>query len=145
MGKHKLIAVVMAPLLAVAGYIAAGYYADSKESPMRVLVAEKKCNISADDCVLDTLGLKIKMKSSAAIQAGEALTISLNSSEPIDDVLISIAEKKQTSQPQRMKKKEDGIWQAQMNIAESTNSKKLMLRLVLVWKGNAYFADEVIE
>jgi len=145
MGKHKIIAFVMAPFLAIAGYIAAGYYAAEKEPPMRVLLAENKCNISAGDCVLDTLGLKIKLKSSADIQAGQPLLITLNSSEIIDDALISIAEKKHQSQPQRMKKKENGDWQAQVNIDEKSNANKLMLRLVVVWNGNAYFADETIE
>jgi len=145
MGKHKIIAFVMAPFLAIAGYIAAGYYAADKEQPMRVLVAENKCNISAGDCVLDTLGLKIKLKSSSELQAGLPVLITLNSSKEIDDVLISIAEKKQQSLPQRMKKKESGAWQTQININEKNNINKLMLRLVIVWNGDAYFADETIE
>jgi len=144
MSKHKIIAVLMAPFLAIAGYIAAGYFSDN-EAPMRALILEQECRLSANDCELKTLGLTVKLSSSDVIEEGRSINLQVNSSEKLNDVLISLANKKQTSQPYRLNEKENNQWRGSVVIAEDTKLNKLRLRLVIDWQKKIYFADEKIS
>lgn len=143
MSKHKIIAVLMAPFLAIAGFIAAGYFADS-EAPMRALILETECRLSANDCELKTLGLTVKLSSRDVIEVGRSINVQLNSSEKLNDVLISLENKKQQGQPYRLNEKENNQWRGSVEIAEDTKLNRLRLRLVIDWQKNIYFADEKI-
>ena len=144
MSKHKIIAVLMAPFLAIAGFIAAGYFTDS-EAPMRAFILERECRLSENSCELKTLGLTVGLSSSDVIEPGRSINIQLNSSEKLNDVLISLANKKQQSSPFRLNEKENNQWRGSVVIAEDTKLNKLRLRLVIDWQKNIYFADEKIN
>lgn len=135
----------MAPFLAIGGFIVAGYFGPNDTPPMRVLIAEDTCHLTEANCILKSAGIELELDSDQKPEAGKSITIVLKTKATLDDALISLAEKKQKSRPQRMKKKEDGSWQAQVIVDKNINIKKLMLRLVVGWNGNIYFADEKIK
>ncbi|MDH5518536.1 MAG: hypothetical protein OEY36_12080 [Gammaproteobacteria bacterium] len=145
MNRHKKLAILMAPFLAVAGYIIAGYMVDAPEPPMRALVMEKDCRITAADCLLQTLGLSLNLSADQKLEAGQSVTIKMTSSEKLDDALISFAGKKQQSRPHRLYEKEENIWQESVFIESDVDTKQLYLRLVVGWQGSIYFADEKIQ
>jgi len=144
MSKHKVLAVLMAPFLAIGGYIIAGYFVDN-EPPMRAFVLEKECYLSKNKCVLKTLGLELKLSADQELQPGSSVNITVVSSAKLNDVLIELAEKKSQSQPGRLKEKEDNVWRGDIILSEKTDVSKLMLRLVVNWQDNIYFADEKIK
>jgi len=144
MGKHKMIAFVMAPFLAVSGYIAAGYFVEN-EAPMRAFILEEDCYLSKNQCVLKTLGLELKLSADQMLQAGSSVNLSVTSSAKLNDVLIALAEKNSQSQPGRLKEKEAYVWRGEFTLNESADVSKLRLRLVVNWQDNIYFADEKIK
>lgn len=143
MSKHKIIAILMAPFLAIGGFIVAGYFTENT-TPMRTLILERDCRLSENDCELKTLGLTINISTSDMIEAGRSINMQVNSSARLNDVLVSLANKKQQSQPYRLNEKENNQWRGSVVIAEDTKLSKLRLRLVIDWKKNIYFADEKI-
>lgn len=144
MNRHKRLAILMAPFLAIAGYIAAGYISEPPEPPMRALVMESDCRIVESDCVLQTLGLTLKLSADRKIEAGQSVNIKMISSSKLDDALISFAGKKQESRPHRIQEKENNFWQERVFIENNVDAKRVSLRLVVGWQGNTYFADEKI-
>lgn len=143
MSKHKIIAILMAPFLAIGGFIVAGYFTENT-TPMRTLILERDCRLSENDCELKTLGLTINISTSDMIEAGRSINMQVNSSARLNDVLVSLANKKQQSQPYRLNEKENNQWRGSVVIAEDTKLSKLRLRLVIDWQKNIYFADEKI-
>lgn len=145
MSRHKLIAIFMAPFLAVGGFIGAGYFSGDNEEPMLVLTAEHGCWLTAARCQLNSAGIELKLKTNQQLTATTSVTIELESSVALDDILISVAEKNQKSQPQRMKKQDDSHWSVQAQMPETVDPEKLTVRLVVGWQGKIYFADESIK
>ena len=144
MSKHKILAILMAPFLAIGGYIAAGYFVNN-EPPMRAFILEKDCYLSEKQCVLKTPGLELKLSTEQALQAGSSVNVTVVSSAKLNDVLIELAEKKSQSQPERLTEKEGNVWRGDIILNEKVNVGKLMLRLVVNWQDNIYFADEKIK
>ena len=134
----------MAPFLAIGGYLVAGYFVDN-EPPMRAFVLEENCYLSKNQCVLKTLGLELKLSADQELQAGSSVNMTVVSSSKLNDVLIELAEKKSKSQPGRLKEKEDNVWRGSIILSEKASVDKLMLRLVVNWQNNIYFADEKIK
>lgn len=133
----------MAPFLAIAGFIAAGYFTDN-EAPMRALVLEGECRLAENNCELKTLGLTIKLSTSDEIEAGSSVNLQLDSNDKLSDAFITLENKKQQSQPYRLSEKENNQWRGSVFITEDTKLNKLRLRLVIDWQQNVYFADEKI-
>ncbi len=59
MNKHSRMAVVIAPFLAIGGYVASGYYLDDQALEARILTLEQEdpCNMLDTPCVLNATGL----------------------------------------------------------------------------------------
>lgn len=143
MSKHKTLAILMAPFLAIGGYIAAGYFTDN-ESMMRTLILEEECRLAANKCILKTPGLELSLSADKKLEAGSSVVISVNSSEKLNDVLVSFAAKKEQSRPHRLKEKENNSWRDSVLINKDVTINKLRLRLVVDWQKKVYFADEKI-
>lgn len=63
MNKHTRVAVILAPFLAIGGYIASGYYLDEKVREPRLLTLnqEAACDMSTIPCVLKATGLTFQL------------------------------------------------------------------------------------
>lgn len=145
MNKHKRLAILMAPFLAIAGYITAGYLSETPEAPMRALVMEGECRIAESDCVLQSPGLELRLSADQKLAAGQSVNIKIISSTKLNDALISFAGKKQESRPHRLKEKEENNWLESVFIESNIDAKQVYLRLIVDWQGNVYFADEKIS
>lgn len=141
MSKHKILAILMAPFLAIGGYIAAGYFSETTP-PVRTLIIEDDCDLANNHCVLKTAGLQLELSADQALHTEHSVTITMKSSEKLNDVLVSLAAKKQQSSPFRLQKQDNNNWTGEVLIDEKTDRNKLMLRLVIDWQGQLYFADE---
>lgn len=145
MSRHKLVVAVMVPFLGIGGYIAAGYYADGQPPPMRTLALQNECRLVESNCVLKSADLGLRLSSDQKLLSGKTVKIEVNSTEKLDDVLISFAGKKQTSIPHRLQEKDSNHWQGNVLIENNVDEKQVNMRLIVSWQGNMYFADENIE
>lgn len=144
MNRDKKIAIYIAPFLAVAGYIVAGYWPDD-EPEMRTLVLQNECRIAENNCILKTSGLELKLSTDQKLVADESVNVAINSSSKLGDVLVSFASKGKDSQPHRLKEKEQNLWRGNVFIERNVDEKQLRLRLIVDWQGKIYFADEKIK
>lgn len=143
MNKHKIIAIVMVPVLAAGGYIAAGYFANP-EPPMRTFVADQGCKLAISQCVLVTPGLQLIVTISKPLQAGSTIPIMVETTAEINDVIISLADKNKQDAPVRLRKKAENKWQGDFFLGDLSDVKNLSLRMVVDWNNQVYFVDEKI-
>ena len=63
MNKHTRLAVILAPFLAIGGYIASGYFLDDTVHAPRLLTLnqEAPCNMLSTPCVLNATGLTFQL------------------------------------------------------------------------------------
>ena len=144
MNRDKKIAIYMAPFLAIAGYIGAGYWPDD-EPAMRTLVLQNECRLAENNCVLKTSGLELKLSADQKLVADDSVNVAISSSSKLGDVLVSFAAKGKDSRPHRLKEKEENLWRGKVFIKRDIDEKQLRLRLIVDWQGKIYFADEKIK
>lgn len=87
LNKHTKLAIIIAPFLAIGGYIAAGYYSDAQMNKERFLnlVQEGTCQLQQGDCKLHNGAFQINL---AQKDAG----IHLTTTHPIDHAVISLVD-----------------------------------------------------
>lgn len=144
MNPHKLIAIIMAPLLGIAGFILAGYYLqeDDAKNPKHYLTAQTPCQF-ASACLLTTDDIAIQLTMDHTGQEHNDLHISVESDTPLEDVTLSINDGSWESDPVTLSGTEmnkhweiTGVWPPQLN-TEST----LNLRLAVFINKALYFAE----
>ncbi|MDH5484519.1 MAG: hypothetical protein OEY43_04710 [Gammaproteobacteria bacterium] len=142
MNRHKRMAILIAPFLAIGGYIAADYYYQGQQAeklPRLVSTGDcrpvqKNCRLQAGDLALD-----ISMDS---LQPGVHLPVLLESSVALDDVLIALGDGGVDQMPLRMQGDQQAVrWHADILLDPSIHPGKLLLRLVVTYKANNYFAE----
>lgn len=86
MNRHQKLGIIIAPFLAVGGFIAADYYMKGKEAKeiLHKIVAQGECNIAQDACVIKGAGLTLKFSN----PKNETVMIS---SHPLVSAAISVA------------------------------------------------------
>lgn len=134
MNKHTKLAIVIAPFLAIGGYIAAGYYADAKmkkqfgEERYLKLAPQGKCEIKSGECKLGNGDFLLNL-------AENKQGIKLATTHPVSNVVISLVYKKQDAQPEKLYKlKQDGDalnWRMQVDSSALQNVDKLRLMVMI--------------
>lgn len=133
-------AIFVAPILIVLGYISSDYYLESKaESDEKIyqLVVQDKCNILAHKCVLQAGEFKINLFD----KFGKTTA---NSTFPLDSVIIFLVDSQNNSTAYPMKMAQTKYyWHSDTplreNYLESGNPQKL--RLIAKIKGGQYIAE----
>ncbi|MCW8832343.1 MAG: hypothetical protein OQK03_03395, partial [Colwellia sp.] len=101
MNRHLKVAFMVAPFLAVLGYIGADYYNESKANKTKViqLVPEGHCDVINKSCVLKSGDFKVNVSDTEGVTE-------VNSTFPLDSATLFLVDKadNMTSYPLGMQK-----------------------------------------
>jgi hypothetical protein len=120
MNKHTKIAVLIAPFLAIGGYVASGYYLDSiadKEQLLK-LKLEAPCNLIQSPCKLtaDHLLLELSLKDNR---------LSLATSHPLNQATVSILNTADNESVHRLTTADKGHkWQSKESVLTASSTTK---------------------
>jgi len=140
MNKHTKVAVLVAPLLAVLGYITSDYYIESEanESKLITLQAEPSCAVLAGECILISGDFKVNVFDKAG-------TTVINSTFPLDKAVLFLVDEENIATPYPLAQVQSNYyWQAQTPLRELANtgaSTSYKLRLIASIKGGDYISE----
>jgi hypothetical protein len=139
--KHLLIAMIVAPVLAVLAWIAAGQLAG--EEPQAAvpgesypLVEKSNCRYPSGACDLENAEFRLRL-TAAATGGGEVL---LSSTHPLDGVVLGVGLPAEETLPATMHSADDrGLeWRLELGSAPGPAQR---IRLVALAGGSSYFAE----
>lgn len=137
MNKHTKVALIIAPFLAIGGYIAAGYYADKQINKERFLPlsTQDECQIKQQSCLLSNGQLQVRLSQTTT-------GIQLATTHPIDHVVISLvsANNQEKLYPLKQANDNDRLnWQ--LNADQFAHKQAEKFRLLLTISKSSYFAE----
>lgn len=130
---------MVAPFLAIFGYIGADYYEENQaqETKLIQLVPEGHCDVINQNCVLSSGEFKINVSDEAGITE-------INSTFPLDSATLFLVDKndKMTPYPLGMQKS-PYYWQSPTNLRSLVPNKSdsYKLRLIAKIKGGQYISE----
>ncbi len=139
MNKHTKLAFMVAPILAVVGFIAADYYEENEAAQNKIiqLAPEGRCDIANKSCVLISGDFKINVSDDAGVTE-------VNSTFPLDSATLFLVDKsdKMTPYPLGMKKS-PYYWRSNTPLGGFLANKgdSYKLRLIAKIKGGQYIGE----
>ncbi|MCL1079315.1 hypothetical protein D5R81_14635 [Parashewanella spongiae] len=139
MNRHTKVAILIAPILAIAGYILSDTYIENQAQEQRVfaLNSESECDVLAKRCVLSAGELKINVYDEHGITF-------INSTFPLDKATLFLVDQhdQATSYPLAMEKSAY-YWSRQTPLRNNLNDKnyKQKIRLIAQIKGGQYIGE----
>jgi len=139
MNKHLKLAFMVAPILAVIGFIGADYYEEAEADSAKIiqLKPEGHCDIINKNCVLISGEFKINVSDESGITE-------VNSTFPLDSATLFLVDKsdKMTPYPLGMKKS-PYYWRSNTPIGElvANQGDSYKLRLIAKIKGGQYIGE----
>ncbi len=139
MNKHTKLAFMVAPILAVVGFIAADYYEENEAAENKIiqLAPEGHCDIANKSCVLISGDFKINVSDDAGVTE-------VNSTFPLDSATLFLVDKsdKMTPYPLGMKKS-PYYWRSNTPLGGLVANKgdSYKLRLIAKIKGGQYIGE----
>ncbi len=132
MNKHTKLAVMLAPFLAIGGYIASGYYVDEQNKKERFLKLESQgeCKILQGNCELTNGKFRLN------ISQKEGIT-HLATTHPIDHAVISLVLDNQQEKLYKLVENKDRFnWQTKTDLSD-----KSKIRLLITISKTSYLAE----
>ena len=139
MNRHLKVAFMVAPFLAVLGYVGADFYNESQAAKTKIiqLVPEGHCDIINKSCVLKSGEFKINVSDEAGITE-------VNSTFPLDTATLFLVDEndKMASYPLGMKKS-PYYWRRDTPLRSFVSNKgeSYKLRLIVKIKGGQYISE----
>ncbi|MCP4320759.1 MAG: hypothetical protein GY787_02635 [Alteromonadales bacterium] len=139
MNKHTKLAFMVAPFLAIFGFIGADYYEEAKANDDKFiqLSPEGHCDVVNKNCVLKSGEFKINVSDEAGVTE-------INSTFPLDSATLFLVDKsdKMTPYPLGMKKS-PYYWRSNTPIGDlvANQGDSYKLRLVAKIKGGQYISE----
>lgn len=139
MNRHLKVAFMVAPFLAVLGYIGADYYNESQASKTRIipLVPDGHCDIINQSCVLKSGEFKVNISDENGVTE-------VNSTFPLDSATLFLVDKQDqmTSYPLGMQKS-PYYWRNNTKLRSLVSKKgdSYKLRLIVKIKGGQYISE----
>ncbi len=139
MNRHLKVAFMVAPFLAVLGYIGADYYNESEASKEKIiqLVREGHCDIINQSCVLKSGDFKVNVSDKEGVTE-------VNSTFPLDSATLFLVDKsdKMTAYPLGMQKS-PYYWRSSTKLRNLVANKgdSYKLRLIAKIKGGQYISE----
>ncbi|KXO12476.1 hypothetical protein AKG98_3669 [Moritella sp. JT01] len=138
MNKHTKVAVLVAPLLAVLGYIASDYFIenDADKTKLITLIPESSCEVLVGGCVLISGNFKVNVFD----KAGSTV---VNSTFPLDEAVLFLVNEDNTATAFPLSQVQSNYyWQAQTPLRElARTSTSYKLRLIASIKGGDYISE----
>jgi hypothetical protein len=141
--KHKFIAIIMAPFLAIGGYGLADLYMNKKEDAKYYqLVPKGSCNPVQDSCEIEGRGLTLNVKFGASPQSNQPLPVTVTSKDRLDDVALSILSNGVESDAVGASHNDRRtVWNTAPQLKAIGDSQSLVLRLVISEQGRMHFVE----
>ena len=139
MNKHTKLAFMVAPILAIVGFIAADYYEENEAAQSKIvqLVTEGHCDVANKSCVLISGDFKINVSDEAGVTE-------VNSTFPLDSATLFLVDKsdKMTPYPLGMKKS-PYYWRSNTPLGNlvANQGDSYKLRLIAKIKGGQYIGE----
>ena len=150
MSPHLKIAIIVAPLLLVGGYIAADFYQSSKEqdyleaeaqkTAAYQLVADAACNLPAGDCVLSKNDLLLTVSVDKDYYY-------LESNRELSGVTMGLAQYDRITRPVHLQARQDRKnWRTLMRpLSNLKTESPLLLRFAVEYDGKRYYAELAVS
>ena len=140
--KHVIVAMIVAPILAVLAWIAVGQFAGEKAAPARAgqsypLVEQSNCRYPSGACDLRNEDFKLRL----TVEEGPGgLQMILSSSHPLEGALLSVAPPDSEQPPSGMRTTDGrGLeWRIGLGSSPAADDR---IRLVARAGGSSYFGD----
>jgi len=139
MNRHLKVAFMVAPFLAVLGYVGADYYNESQAAKTKIiqLVPDGHCDIINKSCVLKSGEFKVNVSDEAGITE-------VNSTFPLDTATLFLVDEndKMTPYPLGMQKS-PYYWRRDTKLRSLVSNKgdSYKLRLIAKIKGGQYISE----
>ena len=139
MNRHLKVAFMVAPFLAVLGYIGADYYNESEADKIKIiqLVPEGHCDIINQSCILKSGEFKVNVSDTEGVTE-------VNSTFPLDSATLFLVDKedKMTPYPLGMQKS-PYYWRSDTGLRGLVSNKgdSYKLRLIAKIKGGQYISE----
>ncbi|MEE9327076.1 MAG: hypothetical protein V3U71_07245 [Cocleimonas sp.] len=143
MNKHKMIAILIAPFLALGGYILADIYSTNKDADSdKKLFVTDVCRPVTDQCEILGVGMEMHLKFEVTPRIQRLLPIRLSSKTSLDDVAISLVIAGVEQAPMKMKNI-DGKknWDIDLMPFEVISADNLVVRLVVSYKAALHLVE----
>jgi hypothetical protein len=139
--RHIVIAMLVAPLLAVLAWFSVGLLVSEKPLPARggssyPLVEQSSCRWASGSCELENGDLQLSLRIGEAV----GLSLRLHSSHALDGVQLAFAAPGANPLPRSMSRADDTGREWSLSVDELP-SKEQRIRLVVSRSGSAFFAD----
>jgi len=139
MNKHTKLAILVAPILAVVGYIAADYYSEyqAKQDKIFQLVSDRHCDVLAHKCVLKSGEFQVSIYDDGGITT-------VNATFPLDSATLFLVDNHNQGKAYPLVMKDSPYyWQSKTPLrAKLTHSDKTQkMRLIASIKGGKYLAE----
>jgi hypothetical protein len=139
MNKHTKIAILIAPILAIGGYILSDYYLTDQANEARIFQLEPQghCDVISKKCILKSGEFEVNVY----VENGET---TVNSTFPIDDATVFVVDKHDQGQAFNLKMTDTPYyWHVKTPLPEllanKGNSQKL--RIITSIKGSKYISE----
>ena len=138
MNKHKKLAIFIAPLLIVIGYICSDYYLESEaqRTTLFQLQVESECDILKQQCILTSGDFKINVLDKNGLTT-------VNANYPLDSaILFLVSDNTAIAYPLKMSDN-PYYWHSKTPLRKNFDSNGLgqKLRLIAKIKGGQYIAE----
>ncbi|PCI53598.1 MAG: hypothetical protein COB45_10105 [Gammaproteobacteria bacterium] len=139
MNRHLKVAFMVAPFLAVLGYVGADYYNENLAAETKIiqLAAEGHCDIINQSCVLKSGDFKVNVSDEGGVTE-------INSTFPLDTATLFLVDKhdKATPYPLGMLKS-PYYWRNETPLRSLVSNKgdSYKLRLIIKIKGGQYISE----
>lgn len=139
MNKNLKMAIFIAPILIILGYIASDFYINNDANTKKIfsLSTEGKCEIFIKKCILRSGDFKINLFD----KAGKT---TINSTFPLNSVELFIVDNQNTMTQYNMTKVQTNYyWNANtpLRVNNETSKQPQTIRLIIKIKGSAYIAE----
>ena len=142
MNKHKKMAILVAPILIILGYIASDYYleADADTQQVFMLSADGRCDIFESKCILVSGEFKVNL----FVKDGKT---TVNSTFPIDSVdLFLVNDQSEMTHYALSKASTQYYWHGDVPLGNNNEVKTVSqtVRIIIKIRGGQYIAELVI-
>lgn len=139
MNKHLKLAFMVAPILAIVGFIAADYYEEHEASKNKIiqLSPDGSCDITNKNCVLISGEFKVNVSDEKGVTE-------VNSTYPLDSVTLFLVDKRNQMTPYPLgMKKSPYYWRGHTPLSGLIANKgdRYKLRLIAKIKGGQYISE----
>ncbi len=140
--KHVVISLLVAPVLAILAWFAAGYFAGERPLPAQTgesypLLEKSNCRWESGACDLENEDLQLTLALETAAGGPELV---LRSSHALDGVVVGIGDPGASSQPQPMRGEGGDAREWRLPVAALPGPAQ-RIHLVAMAGGSAFFAD----